>query len=157
MANILGAIVAKTMANKIGEVIAGSLANQAKKASPIPAPIPSIVTQAVVDAVSKSEDVAIVPVKPMKKSAVTWTLVGGAATVLINQLAPTLGLTISQPISDAVETITSFIGLPEGTGKFIVAAGTLTAFVVALVWKKWFNHSITRTAADRAYDKGKVV
>jgi len=157
MANILGAVIAKTMASKIGDVIAGSLAPQAKKSSPIPTPIPSVVTQAVVDAIGKSEEIAVVPVKPMKKSAVTWTLVGGAFTVLINQLAPTLGLTISQPISDAVETITSFVGLPEGTGRFIVAASTLGAFVAALAWKKWFNHSITPAAADRAYDKGKVV
>jgi len=157
MANILGAIVAKTMANKIGEVIAGSLANQAKKASPIPAPIPSIVTQAVVDAVSKSEDVAIVPVKPMSKSPTAWVAAGGALTVLLNQLAPVLGVTISQPITDAVETITSFIGLPEGTGKFLVAVFTFGAFGFVWIRQRYFNHSITRTAADRAYDKGKVV
>lgn len=157
MASILGAVIVKSMAGRIGDVIAGSLASKAKASSPIPVPAASAVTQAVVEAIGKSEEIAVVPVKPMAKSAVTWTMLGGALVVLLNQLAPTIGLTISQPISDAVETITSFLGLPPGTGRFIVAAGTLAAFLVALVWKKWFNHSITPAAADRAFEKGKVV
>jgi hypothetical protein len=145
------------MASKIGDVIAGSLAPQAKKASPIPTPIPSVVTQAVVDAIGKSEEIAVVPVKPMKKSPTAWVAAGSAVAVLLNQLAPTLGITISQPITDAVETITSFIGLPDGTGRFLVAVGTFAAFGFIWIRQRYFNHSISPTAADRAYDKGKVV
>lgn len=157
MANILGAIVAKTMANKIGDIITASIAQRAKKASPVPPPIASAVKDVVVDAIGASEDVAIVPVKPMSKSPTAWVAAGGALTVLLNQLAPVLGVTISQPITDAVETITSFVGLPEGTGKFLVAVFTFGAFGFVWIRQRYFNHSITRTAADRAYDKGKVV
>jgi len=157
MANVLGAAIASAAAKKLGDIIAASIAQKAKKASPIPPPIASEVTNAVVEAVSKSEDVAIVPVKPMSKSPTAWVAAGGALTVLLNQLAPVLGVTISQPITDAVETITSFVGLPEGTGKFLVAVFTFGAFGFVWIRQRYFNHSITRTAADRAYDKGKVV
>lgn len=157
MASILGAVIAKTMANKIGDVIAGSLAGKAKASSPMPAPIPSVVTQAVVEAVSKSEEIAVVPVKPMRRSVEGWAAAGGALVVLLNQLGPSLGFTISEPISAAVETITAFVGLPAGTGQFIVAVGTVGAFAFIWIRRKYFTHSITPTAADRAFNQGKVV
>lgn len=154
MASVFGAAIASAVARKLGEVVAGSFARKSKAA---PAGAAQAVTEAVVEAVSQSEDIAIVKTKPMMKSVEGWTAIGGAAVVLLDKLGPLLGYSIDQPISEAVETITAFLGLPVGTGKVIVAVGTVGAFAFIWVRRKWFTHTITPAAADRAFDQGKVV
>jgi len=156
MANILGAAVVKTAGSIFTDLITSKLANRNKASTPAAAIPPAVVVAAVKEAVGGSDEIAIVKTKPMVKSVEGWAAVSGAAVVAINQLAPLLGITINQPLSEAVETLTSLV-LPAGSGRFIVAAVTIGAFAFIWVRRKFFTHTITPAAADRAYDKGKVV
>lgn len=151
MANIILGAVAPVIVDKVGELIKGKLAEKAKITSPTPAPLPSKVIPAVVEAISESEDVAVVPVKPAAKDPVNWGAIFGALSTIAVFYGGDL---IPARVLDAVDTIGQAIHLPPKIAPAILIVGS---FGFIAVRKTFFSHSITPAAADRGSAQGKVI
>ncbi len=113
--------------------------------------------QEVVDAISKSNDVALVKTKPFSKSIEGWATGIATGSVIINALGPAIGLSVDGQLTGAIERITLWAGFPPGTGTASVLLVVGVASAVAFVRKKWFTHTITPEASNRAAAQGKVV
>lgn len=119
-------------------------------------PAPPAATAQVMATISSSPNVALTEVRPMWKSKEGWAIVGAGA-VLLNSVMPQIGITLSQPVADAAEAIAMALGFRPGIGTAVVYLAALGALGFAWVRKKWFTHTITPAAADRAVANGTAV
>ena len=149
MASILGAVAMRTAGTILTDLITSKLTNRNKAVGPAAAVPPAVVAAAVKEAVGDSDEIAVVPVS--KKSSINLGAIFGAAFTLLTFYG---GDVIPGPVADALDTIGQAIGLPAKLVPALVIAGT---FIFVFVRKTWFDHSITPAAADRAFEKGKVV
>lgn len=118
-------------------------------------PIGSVMN--VVSAISKRTDIALVPTKPFSKSVEGWAAKVGGGIIAINALGPVVGLHVDGQLTGAIETATSALGAPPGYGTAAVYLVAGVSFVVVYVRKRWFTHTITPEAAERAAADGKVI
>ena len=125
--------------------------------TPPATPVAEMVPGAVVRTVSGNQDLTLVKVKPARRTSDYWAALGGAFLVLVNNVGPQLGVTVNQPVSDAVETVTAFAGLPENSGRVAVALVTVGSLVFLWAKKTFFTHTLTPAAANRAVSLGKAV
>lgn len=116
--------------------------------------------KAALETIAQSEDVTLVKIKPMSKSVEGWAAVTGMVSLVANyapNILQQVGININEGLGDAVESVTRALGLPAGTGKAAVVIITLGSFVVVWVRKKWFSHTVTPAAANRAVAQGKAL
>lgn len=138
-------------------VIQNRLQERTNLPPPVAATIAASDNAGALTEIAENSNVVLTTIKPMRRSVEGWLAIGGAAVTLLNQLGPSLGITVDPVVSDAVETITAAVGFPAGTGKIVVASGTVLLFGALWVRRKWYTHSVTPAAADRAVAQGKAV
>jgi hypothetical protein len=150
------------MAGIFGQVAQNAIAGAVAKATAVPAPgkpapapaeVAQQAAQAVIQAVSQNEGLTVVPIKPITYSVEAWASLGGALLVLGNAI----GAPVHGEIADAIETVTSFVGLPAGLGRVVYVVGVVAVFAVIYVRRRWFTHTVTPQAADRAVAAGRAL
>ncbi len=114
-------------------------------------------TTLTLDAIAKNDNATLTAIKPIRRSVEGWAAIIGGSIMGINSLGPLLGITPDPAIIQAAESVFMGFGAKPGVGTAFVYLAMGGFFGFLWIRKKWFTHSITPAAADRAIAQGKAV